>query len=93
MLAHADRHAEWRVGQSGHVARSPIVGGDLSKIWMYIVGPIIGAVLGWVAWRFVDGGTETVPRPQPAGKKCLPERCADPAVAVARGACAPDACA
>ena len=35
---------------------SAIVGGDLSKIWIYLVGPIVGGILGWVAWKAVDGG-------------------------------------
>lgn len=46
-------------GASVNPARSlgsAIVGGDLSKIWIYIVGPVVGGILGWVAWRAVDGG-------------------------------------
>lgn len=48
-------------GASVNPARSlgsAIVGGDLSKIWIYLVGPILGGVIGWVVWRGVDGGGE-----------------------------------
>jgi aquaporin Z len=48
-------------GASVNPARSlgsAIVGGDVSVIWIYILGPIVGAVLGWLAWRLVDGGGE-----------------------------------
>ena len=46
-------------GASVNPARSlgsALVGGDLSAIWIYIVGPVVGAVLGWLAWKLVDGG-------------------------------------
>lgn len=48
-------------GASVNPARSlgsAIVGGDLSAIWIYVVGPIVGAVIGWLAWRLVDGGKD-----------------------------------
>lgn len=48
-------------GSSVNPARSlgsAIVGGDLSKIWIYVVGPVVGGILGWVVWRGVDGGAE-----------------------------------
>jgi aquaporin Z len=48
-------------GSSVNPARSlgsAIVGGDLSKIWIYIVAPVVGAVLGWLAWKVIDGGAE-----------------------------------
>jgi aquaporin Z len=51
-------------GASVNPARSlgsALMGGDLAAIWIYIVAPIAGAVLGWVAWRVVDGGDETAP--------------------------------
>ena len=37
---------------------SALVGGDLSALWIYIVAPIVGAVLGWAIFRVVDGGGE-----------------------------------
>ena len=48
-------------GASVNPARSigsAVIGGDLSAIWIYLVGPTVGAVLGWLAWRLVDGGAE-----------------------------------
>jgi outer membrane lipoprotein SlyB len=59
-------------GASVNPARSlgsAIVGGDLSKIWIYIVGPIAGGVLGWLAWRLIDGGAETYPAEQPGAEE------------------------
>ena len=58
-------------GASVNPARSlgsALIGGDVSKIWIYVVGPIAGAILGWGAWRLVDGGAETVPAEQPAAE-------------------------
>ena len=49
-------------GASVNPARSlgsALVGADLTAIWIYIVAPVVGAALGWVAWKFVDGGGET----------------------------------
>ncbi len=46
-------------GASVNPARSlgsAIVGGNLTSIWIYIVGPIAGAVIGWLVWKGVDGG-------------------------------------
>lgn len=48
-------------GASVNPARSigsAVVSGDLGAIWIYLVGPIVGAVLGWFVWRLVDGGEE-----------------------------------
>jgi aquaporin Z len=59
-------------GSSVNPARSlgsALIGGDLSVIWIYIVGPVIGAVLGWLAWKVVDGGAETVPAMQPGAEQ------------------------
>ena len=58
-------------GASVNPARSlgsAIVGGDLSKIWIYIVGPIVGGIIGWLAWRLIDGGAETYPAEQPGAE-------------------------
>jgi aquaporin Z len=46
-------------GASVNPARSlgsAIIGADVSKIWIYLVGPIVGGILGWVAYKAVDGG-------------------------------------
>lgn len=48
-------------GASVNPARSigsALIGGDLSVIWIYLVGPLVGAVAGWGIWRLVDGGGE-----------------------------------
>src|SRR5262249_36334501 len=58
-------------GASVNPARSlgsAIVGGDVSKIWIYIVGPILGGVIGWAAGRLLDGGGRAAPAP-PAGRE------------------------
>ena len=48
-------------GTSVNPARSigsAVVGGDVSKLWIYLVAPIAGGILGWVAWKVTDGGAE-----------------------------------
>jgi aquaporin Z len=58
-------------GASVNPARSlgsAIVGGDVSKIWIYIVGPIVGGIIGWLAWRLIDGGADTMPAEEPSGE-------------------------
>ncbi len=43
-------------GSSVNPARSlasAIVGGDLTGIWIYIVGPIVGGLIGWGVFRFL----------------------------------------
>jgi aquaporin Z len=48
-------------GSSVNPARSigsALVGGDLSALWIYLVGPIVGGIIGWALWRVVDGGGE-----------------------------------
>ena len=49
-------------GASVNPARSlgsALMGAALTALWIYIVAPVVGAALGWVAWKFVDGGGET----------------------------------
>jgi len=49
-------------GASVNPARSigsAVVGGDLAAIWIYLVGPVVGAILGWLAFRIVDGPQES----------------------------------
>ena len=48
-------------GASVNPARSlgsALVGGDLTSLWVYIVAPIVGSVLGWGIYRVIDGGDE-----------------------------------
>jgi MIP family channel proteins len=48
-------------GSSVNPARSigsALIGADMGVLWIYIVGPIAGAVIGWAVWRLTDGGAE-----------------------------------
>jgi aquaporin Z len=48
-------------GSSVNPARSiasAVVGGDLGSLWVYIVGPVIGAVIGWAIYRYATGASE-----------------------------------
>ena len=48
-------------GASVNPARSigsALVGGDLSKICIYLVGPIVGAVVGWLVWNLMGEGAD-----------------------------------
>ncbi len=47
-------------GSSVNPARSiasAAIGGDLTSLWVYIVGPIVGAVVGWGIYRYATGET------------------------------------
>jgi len=37
---------------------SALIGGDLGGLWIYIVAPIVGSIVGWAVFRVVDGGGE-----------------------------------
>ncbi len=48
-------------GSSVNPARSlasAIVGGDLTGIWIYIVGPVIGGLIGWGVFKFLTPETD-----------------------------------
>ena len=50
-------------GASVNPARSlgsALVGGDLTGLWIYIVAPVLGSIIGWAVFRVVDGGDEEV---------------------------------
>jgi aquaporin Z len=48
---------------------SALVGGDLSQLWIYLVGPVLGGIVGWGVWRVIDGGdVVTAPAQEPSGE-------------------------
>ena len=52
-------------GASVNPARSigpALLGGDLSKVWIYLVAPIVGAIIGALVFRAVNTGA---PEPEP----------------------------
>jgi len=48
-------------GASVNPARSlapALVGADLSSIWVYLTAPFLGAIIGWIVFRALDGGDD-----------------------------------
>ena len=48
-------------GSSVNPARSigsAVVGGDLSQLWIYLVGPTVGGIIGYGIYKVMDGGGE-----------------------------------
>jgi aquaporin Z len=51
-------------GSSVNPARSiasAVVGGDLTGLWIYIVGPVIGCLIGWAVFRYLTPGEGASP--------------------------------
>lgn len=40
----------------GRTLGSAIIGSEFTDVWVYIVGPFVGAALGWVLYRLVTAG-------------------------------------
>ena len=50
-------------GASVNPARSigsALLGADLAALWIYIVGPVVGAIGGWAVYRFLDEADEEI---------------------------------
>ena len=48
---------------------SALVGGDVNQLWIYLVGPVVGGIVGWGVWRVIDGGdVVTMPAQEPSGE-------------------------
>jgi len=48
-------------GSSVNPARSigsAVVGGDLNQLWIYLVGPTVGGIIGYGIYKVMDGGGE-----------------------------------
>jgi aquaporin Z len=62
-------------GSSVNPARSigsALIGGDLGSLWIYIVGPTVGGVIGWAVYRFADREQAAAERPTPATSRDEP---------------------
>jgi aquaporin Z len=48
-------------GSSVNPARtiaSAVIGAKFDSVWVYVVGPIVGAAVGWAVYRFVNGDAD-----------------------------------
>jgi aquaporin Z len=49
-------------GSSVNPARSigsAVVGGDIGQLWIYIVGPVLGGIIGYGIYRVIESGDES----------------------------------
>ncbi len=48
-------------GSSVNPARSigsAVIGGDLNGLWIYLIGPILGGIIGWGIFRATELGAD-----------------------------------
>jgi glycerol uptake facilitator-like aquaporin len=45
----------------GRTLGSAIIGAESTDVWVYLVGPLVGAALGWVLYRLVTMGKVSNP--------------------------------
>ena len=46
------------VNPARSIASAVIGQKDLGQLWIYIVGPIVGAAIGWAIYRFTNGDAD-----------------------------------
>jgi aquaporin Z len=46
------------VNPARSIASAVIGQKDLGQLWIYIVGPVVGAAVGWAVYRFASGDAD-----------------------------------